>query len=459
MKKLSNLLIVTTSIITIFLILAINCQTSPKAPKNIILMIADGWGICQIKVTDFYEYGKTDSVQEYEKFPFRCFMSTYSATGERYDPDKAWKSFDYLKRRPTDSAASATAFSTGVKTYGGAISVGTDSTALETIVEVAEKLGKSTGVVTSVPISHATPAGMAAHNKRRNNYIEIAQEMIYKSGLEVIMGCGNPMYDADGIRQPEDKYKYNYIGEDTWDALTSGSAGSDCDGDGVADNWTLIQDKNEFEALTGGDTPKRVIGVARIAGTLQKDRSGNTAKNDVTSAPYTDPLLTTVPALETMAAGALNVLDNNKNGFFLMIEGGAVDWAGHANTTPRMIEEMIDFNNAVEAVVKWVNENSSWQETLVIVTGDHETGYLTGPGSGTVNGAPVWTFPENEGKGNLPKTQWNSTGHTNQLIPLFANGFGSELFKEYADEIDSACGNYTDNAEVGQLMKRLFRMN
>ncbi len=84
-----------------------------------------------------------------------------------------------------------------------------------------------------------------------------------------------------------------------------------------------------------------------------------------------------------MTKAALNVLDDDPNGFFIMIEGGAVDWAAHANQSGRLIEEMNDFNKSIEAVIRWIDTNSNWNETLVIITADHETGHLTGPGSGS----------------------------------------------------------------------------
>ncbi|MFC1558203.1 alkaline phosphatase [candidate division KSB1 bacterium] len=471
MKKSLQILTITPLILS--LIIIINCRTSAdsRTPKNIILMIADGWGINQIITTDYYEFGKSGNVQIYQKFPIQYFMSHYPALSGNpksnplvkkgsYNPEKAWKSFDYFKKRTTDSAASATAFSTGVKTYNGSICIDLNGNPLKTIVAAVEKKGKATGVVTSVQMSHATPACMSAHNEKRSNYNEIAREMIFKSGLEVIMGAGHPYYNEDGEKKAPSDYEYKYVGgEESWKDLTAGTAGNDADGDGVFDKWTLIQDKEEFIALTTGDTQKRIIGIPKVALTLQNKRIGNTLEKNNTSEPYTDQLIQTVPTLETMVEGALNVLDNDKDGFFLMVEGGAVDWAGHSNTTPRVIEEMIDFNNAVEAVVRWTEQNSNWDETLVIITGDHETGYLTGPNSGAIKGSPEWTKPESKGKGNLPVTQWNSTGHTNQLIPLYAKGAGSELFKEYADEVDSRRGHYIDNAEVGQLMKRLINMN
>lgn len=150
-----------------------------------------------------------------------------------------------------------------------------------------------------------------------------------------------------------------------------------------------------------------------------------------------------------MAKVALNVLDNDEDGFFLMIEGGAVDWAGHANQNGRLIEEQEDFNQAVEAVCDWVEANSSWSETLVIVTGDHETGYLTGT-------AGVYDEVINYGQGVMPAMAWNSGNHTNQLIPFYAKGSGAEIFKKLANEFYPVRGNYLDNTEISEAIRNLL---
>ena len=192
----------------------------------------------------------------------------------------------------------------------------------------------------------------------------------------------------------------------------------DCNGDGMPDPWTLIQTRAEFQALASSRTPGslRVLGVAQAYTTTQQARGG-----DGQAAPYVVPRNAEVPTLTEMSPAALNVLDDNPNGFFLMIEGGAVDWAAHANQAGRTIEEEIDFNQAVEAVVDWVETNSNWDETLLIVTGDHETGYLLGPGSGPGT-PPVFNPVVNNGAGVVPGVQWGSGNHTNQLIPFFAKG-------------------------------------
>jgi alkaline phosphatase len=406
-------------------------------------MISDGWHYNHIEATSFYRYGLAGQ-QVYNGFPVKYAMSTWMAwlaggcMGLGYDPVAAWTDFDYVKNCWTDSAAAATAMSTGLKTFIGAIGIDVSFQPLTNVVELAEMRGKATGVVTSVEWSHATPAGFVAHNISRNNFEALGQEMVYDSAVDVIMGAGHPWFDKDGqsIATPN---TFQYVGgETTWDELVAGTAGGDADGDGVADPWVLVQSRGEFQALMSGPTPKRVLGTAQVYETLQGERSG-----DRNADPYVVPLIATVPTLEETARAALNILDDDPDGFFLMIEGGAVDWASHDNLSGRMIEEQIGFDDAVQAVVDWVEANSSWAETLLIVTGDHECGYLTGPGSN-----PGWTPIVNNGSGNLPGMEWHSGEHTNRLIPLFANGDAATMFSNYAVGDDPVHGPYVDNTDL-----------
>ena len=136
-----------------------------------------------------------------------------------------------------------------------------------------------------------------------------------------------------------------------------------------------------------------------------------------------------------------------------MIEGGAVDWANHANLLGRMIEEQDDFNNSYDAVIEWINTNSNWDESLVIVTSDHETGYLWGPDSG----APDTFNPiVDNGAGNMPGFEYYSSNHTNSLVPLYAKGIGSELFENYAVNEDSVRGFYIDNTNIAHVIFELL---
>jgi alkaline phosphatase len=169
--------------------------------------------------------------------------------------------------------------------------------------------------------------------------------------------------------------------------------------------------------------------------------------------PQTVPFVKTVPDLAEMTRGALNVLDNNPKGFFLMIEGGAVDWANHNNQGGRMIEEMTDFSQSVAAVIAWVEANSNWNETLLIVTGDHETGYLWGPNSGK----PATFNPIiDNGKNHMPGMQYYATKHCNSVIPFFAKGQGSELFPAEATHKDPVRGPYINNIDVAKTIFQLY---
>jgi alkaline phosphatase len=414
----------------------------------VIIFIADGAGYNHFGAADYYECNRMPC-QPYEDFPVRLAMSTYPAGGE-YNAKAAWCSFDYVKNNPTDSAAAVTAMAAGVKTHNGALGIDVNGSPVLSLLERAEQLGKSTGVVTSVPFSHATPAGFVVHNPSRNNYAQIADEMVNKSAAEVIMGSGHPLYDNDGKKVASPHYKY--LNSSTWAGLTNGAAGADADGDGSPDPWMLIQSRAEFQNLGTGAAPRRVFGLAQVYETLQQRRSGSSS-----AAPYQTALTQTVPTLEEMTRAALNVLDEDPDGFFLMIEGGAVDWAAHANQSGRLIEEMNDFNKSIKVVIKWVNRNSNWGETLVIITADHETGYITGPGSGQLPGGPVWNELVGNGTGQMPAMEWHSGSHTNSLVPFFAKGRGAQLFKDTIDGFDAVHGPYIDNTDIANVVFSLWR--
>jgi alkaline phosphatase len=412
--------------------------------KHVIIMISDGWGYNHIEAASYYAGGQATE-QIYHDFPVHYAMSTYM-DGGAYDHAQAWREFDYVKTDTTDSAAAATALSTAVKTCSGAVGVDPTGQSVRHVLEAAEALGKATGVVTTVQLSHATPAGFAAHNVHRENYAEIANEMIYTSTLDLILGAGHPCYDVDGAYNDCGNTHIYVGGEETWADLSDGDGalGADADGDGLRDAWTLVQTRQAFQALATGPTPKRVIGVAQVYQTLQQER---TSPEDGYEDPFVVPFVSSVPTLSEMTGAALNVLDDDPDGLFLMIEAGAVDWAGHLNQSGRVIEEQAAFDQAVQVVIDWVRDSGSWSDTLLIVTGDHETGYLTGPGSD-----PGWEPIAKKGAGNLPGMEWHSLSHTNSLIPLFAEGDAASLLDQRADRVDPVHGPYVDNVEVAEVV-------
>lgn len=412
--------------------------------RHVILMIADGGGYGHREAQSLSRYGRPNAAI-YDSFPVQLAMQTYSSEGWPYDPARAWADDVWVLDGYTDSAAAATAMSTGHKTYNKALGVDDDKQPLEHVMAAAEATGMATGVVSTVPWSHATPAGFIVHQPDRNEYAAIANEMI-ASRVDVIMGGGHPDYDDDS--QPRTDKEYQYVGgEATWQSLLNGTAGGDADGDGTPDPFQLICSREAFQALAEGPAPKRVLGTFEAAETTQEKRSepGHTG-------PYQTPLLTTVPTLAEMSLGALHVLDQDPDGFFIMIEGGAVDWASHDNRNGRMIEEMNDFEDAVKAVVAWVEARHGWADTLLIVTADHETGSVTGPDTDGLWAPMVFT-----GYGQAPRMSWHTRKHSNALVPLSAVGAQSGLLKTVATMSDPRRGAYLDNtalAEVGFAVVR-----
>ena len=418
--------------------------TQAAEAQRVIVMIADGCGFGQREALSLSRYGKPGAAV-WDSFPLQLAMSTYSDDGKGYDAEHAWDSLKNMISGPTDSAAAATAMATGQKTYNKALGVGHDKQPLPNVIERAEALGLATGVVTSVTWSHATPAGFVVHQPDRGAYEAIAKEMVNDSAVEVIMGGGHPFYDND--HRAKQKPRYTLVGgQETWDALVAGRSGGDADGDGQPDPFTLLTSAEDIRKLATGTPPKRVVATCEVADTLQCYRQ---AGGD--DQPGADPRNEGLPTLADLSRGALNVLAQDPDGFFLMIEGGAVDWAGHKNQAGRMIEEMADFEDAVRAVSDWVDNHGGWDETLLIITGDHETGMLTGPDEDGLF-APL-TF---QALGKLPGLAWHSKGHSNSLIPFTAKGVGLEWYRNAADRTDPKRGAFLDNTSLAKGVFTLF---
>jgi alkaline phosphatase len=454
----------------------------PKKPKakNVILMISDGQGFNHMRVTNYY----TGITPEYENFGHKFGMQTSSANNPAgYDAAAMAAYFDYAKSGYTDSASAASAMYTGIKIYDGQINMTTDQQTITTYFEMAAEAGKSIGAVSSVQLSHATPAAVYGHNSSRSNYAALGYEGVYGSNpldnlanngniplagdnnlydslnyydnLKVLMGAGSGDYNDNGVYDTSRTDRY-VGGVDAWAEIK----------DNAPNGWTFVESKDDFEKVANGTlNPEKLLGVAQVNGTLQQSREAGL------------PMNTNVPTLETMTKAALNVLDDNSEGFAVMIEGGAVDWAGHANQLDRVIEEQIDFNNAVQAVVDYLNKNTNgnnWGNTLLIVTADHETGHLWGDGSGSyfdVNGNGIfeegtdYAHVTDNGMNSFPGAKFHSGSHTNALVPLFAKGAGSEAFnfcvegrdrnlKAIYDLDDSWNGKYIDNTCVYEVMMK-----
>ena len=435
--------------------------------KNVILLISDGASMGTWDAASYYEFGGLGH-QPYDAFDVKIFASTHPLTTSGsatmteepevgFDPAELWSTassdaiydgnlgkypayfagYDYARTSYTDSAAAGTALSTGHKTYNGAMNWSNMDTRLTNIGELAVESGRALGVLSSVQWTHATPAAFLGHNRSRNNYAELANEIIGSGLATVIMGAGHPYYDTNGepVENPTER-SFRYVGGlDTWTSLVKGETA-----------YKLIETRADFEALAAGeldlDGKTRVLGTVQNGATLQFNRDGVAAGD----------LLDNQPSLVTMTKGALELLSQDEDGFFLMVEGGAVDWAAHANNLPRIIEEQMDFNHTVAAVVDWVETNSSWDDTLVMVTTDHGNGLLVGPDGHANAYSPVVS----QGAGALPLVSWNSDTHTRELIPLFAQGNGAEYLSANAKadaglaiyNVPEASQFYADNTDV-----------
>lgn len=459
--------------ITSFLAVPASAATepAPEEPKNIIVMVADGMGYNHLDASSLYQhgqsnwqvdvdpetgeidyqegYGETPS-QIYETYPVQLGMSHHSLNSPVYDGQAAWGDFDWVRHDATDSAASGTAMATGHKTLNGYLGVDADGNPLSNAAEYAQQTGRSAGVVSDVPFGHATPASWAAQVNDRGANHEIAEQMIY-GDLDVVLGAGHPYFDDDA--QPRD-VDWEWMTEEHYADLQAGETG-----------FTFAEDNaGILNVANGAEVPERFFGLAPVASTLQYNRSSLEEVEPRREAGRQDgvpleagegPLpfeaqRNDVVDLADMTSAALNVLSQNDDGFFTMIEAGAVDWAGHANSTTGNIEEMTGFNDTVETVHNWVETNSSWDETLVIVTADHETGYLDGP-----DGEPEWTQMTGE-QGQLPVDGWYSGEHTQHLVPLFAHGAGADHLYNYVHGEDPVRGSYMDNTHIAQTVFDLW---
>lgn len=271
----------------------------------------------------------------------------------------------------TDSAAGGTALSTGQKTYNGAIGVNTDTIAIKTILEMAEAKGLATGLVSTSAITHATPASYIAHQGSRGSYEDIAADFM-KTDIDVFIGGG---------------YKHFAVRKD----------GRDLTKDLQANGYQVLRDMDEIAKVTSG----------KLAG-LTSDEHNEVYPKRKMSLP-----------LSTQTA--LNILDQNKKGFFIMIEGSQIDWGGHANNTIYVVNEMLDFDQTIGKALEFAAND---RETLIIVTADHETGGMALTGGDMKTGMVKGAFPTGD--------------HTAVMVPVFAYGPGAENFTGIMENTDIA---------------------
>lgn len=299
---------------------------------------------------------------------------------------------DYLmgldRSRPhtvTDSASSATSLTAGIKTYNAAINIDGNGNRVETIAHRLQRdKAMAIGVVTSVPISHATPAAAYSHNVTRNDYQDLTRDLI---GLPSVSHRTDPMPGVDVLigggwgetKQKDDSQGANFIPGSTFYApsdlekvsvqnggryvvtqRTDGRSGSELL---AAAKDQAIESKARLLAVFGAEGGSLPFASA--------DGDFKPAISPKGSIEYSKADIDENPTLAEMAVAALDVLETNPNGFWLMVEAGDVDWANHANNLDGSIGSVLSGDAAVAAIFKWIEQQQAWDETAVIVTADH----------------------------------------------------------------------------------------
>ena len=321
-------------------------------PKSIIFIISDGTGIGQYSLS-YYANGPFAPA----RFDHVGLVATHPNHGECVTTCK----------RVTDSAASGTALSSGIKTYNGAIGVDQDTIAVKTMLEWAEEKGMATGLVATSTVTHATPASFAAHIDYRKKEKEIAKQFA-ETDIEVILGGGKKLW-SDSLIAAYESRGGQFI--------------------------------NKIDAPL--EQGKRILGLfAEMA--LPPVHEGRN------------------PSTTEMARLALSKLEENPNGYFVMIEESQVDWGGHSNSAEYIMGEMSSLNELVNFVLDYQNNH---QDVLVVLTADHECG-----------GVAV-----HDGEDSNLDIRFTSNYHSANFVPIWATGPGSEVFD-----------SFMDNTEIGKQL-------
>lgn len=314
MKRLTYLML--------FMLLAVVAQA--QQAKYVFYFIGDGMGLNQVNTTEMYLGEKQGRIGTeplcFASFPVAGMATTFSASNSI-----------------TDSSAGGTALATGVKTYNGAIGVDANKERVMSVAERAKRAGKKVGVTTSVSIDHATPAAFYGHQPDRSMYYEIALQLP-EAGFDFYAGSGflKPARTFDKKDAPSIYPIFEQAG------------------------YTIARGLDEYKAKAD-DAGKMIL--------MQKEGANSS------SLPYAIDRSEGDLTLAQITESAIDFLSrDNKKGFFLMVEGGKIDWACHSNDPATMVKEVIDMDNAVRVAYEFYKKHP--KETLIVITADHETGGL-----------------------------------------------------------------------------------
>jgi alkaline phosphatase len=275
----------------------------------------------------------------------------------------------------TEHIKAAGIYSTGESVNNGVIStrIPGDGNELVTLLELFKASGKSTGMVTTTYITHATPAAFGAHENSRSNTDAIALDLLYQTMPNLIFGGGGFGMTIQNAENAD---------------------------------YTVVIDSTGLEGYQ--------TNAQQAADPLSVKLSGQFGTGNL---PYFVDGRDGLPGLPDMVEKAVDILSDNPKGFFLMVEGGRIDHASQGNDILRAITETIELSLTVKLIVEWIEDRN---DTLLIVTSDHETGGLA--------------VEENNGIGIVPEVTWISTGYTDSNVFVFAFGPGADAFNRKADE-------------------------
>jgi len=355
-------------------------------PKNVILFIGDGMGVAEVAAAACKEYGQE---LDADGNPGKLAFETFPAFG--YLTDFSADSF------VTDSAAAGTALACGVKTNNGVLGQTPDGNRVTSIADLAIQKGKAVGILSSVGLNHATPAAFYAHVAGRNDYDDIVQQFFDHSRFDLLMGGGiyGDTWTPEKINEVAAAKGYKVFTCDNIDSLTAGSVGA-----------------------------SKVFGYFDVNNNHQLDY-------EATREPDNPE-----PHLSDLTVRALEILSRDTDGFFLMVEGGAIDWACHGNKPEEAIGETLEFSKSIQKTLDFLKARGELPVTLIIVTADHETGGLA------LNGPYKEILPA----GKAPDIAWTSTNHTGIPVGVWATGPGA-----------SALTGKNDNTFVYKVMERAIK--
>ena len=313
--------------------------TQAQQPKYVFYFIGDGMGVNQVLGTEMYqselkgEIGVTPLL--FTQFPYATVAHTFSASNG-----------------VTDSAAGGTALATGNKTKNGAIGVNKDMAEVSSVAVWAKNNGYKVGISTSVSIDHATPASFYAHENSRNNSYQIGLDLI-ESNFD--------FYAGSDFVNPNNK---NAKDGKTYESLYDLTAKA---------GYTLARGYKDYQKK------------AKKAQKMILFQSEAASSKDNGSIPYAIDRQKGDMTLSEITRAGINFLSkNNEKGFFLMVEGGKIDWACHSNDGATVLTEVQDFDNAIKVAYEFYEQHP--EETLIVITADHETGGLSlGTGSYDLN--------------------------------------------------------------------------